>query len=206
MQETTEIASIITFRQKLHSLESKIVLQQSFAEVISAEFGSLQREFELLPYNVDSSSDKFESTNSDNGSTSFDVESIRHKIESTSSNAESTKQKIESTSANVESMQGNAEAKAYKERLAAILEKSAKEKLNIYFGQPNIPNRMATVLAALIEKKKLSVAEMRTITGASRNSLVRDVAIIKKLGWIKFNGSRKNGYFTFTGEGEEAVK
>jgi predicted DNA-binding transcriptional regulator YafY len=60
----------------------------------------------------------------------------------------------------------------------------------------SIPSRLAEIVLALREKERLSVAEMRQITGASGNTLVRDIKILKLLGWLKFHGSRKNGYFT----------
>ena len=79
---------------------------------------------------------------------------------------------------------------------AAVIRKAAWESLKIYFDQPNIPVRMARIISALAEKKTLSVADMRQVTGASRNTLVRDLSIMKKLGWLEFHGSRKNGYFS----------
>ena len=82
--------------------------------------------------------------------------------------------------------------------LASLIRRSAKESLKIYYSQPNIPSRLAEIVLALREKKRLSVAEMRQITGAFRNTLVRDIKILKLLGWLEFHGSRKNGYFTLT--------
>ncbi|NLY76331.1 MAG: HTH domain-containing protein [Firmicutes bacterium] len=46
---------------------------------------------------------------------------------------------------------------------------------------------------------------MRRITGASRNTVTRDLKILKLLGWVKFYGSRKNGYFTLTDSVPEVI-
>jgi transcriptional antiterminator len=82
--------------------------------------------------------------------------------------------------------------------LAALIERAARESLKIYYSQPNIPSRMAEIVLVLRERKKLSLAQMQQFTGVSRNSLVRDIKVLKLLGWLEFYGSRKNGYFTLT--------
>jgi predicted DNA-binding transcriptional regulator YafY len=46
----------------------------------------------------------------------------------------------------------------------------------------SIPSRLAEIVLALREKKRLSVAGMRQITGASGNTLVRNIKILKLLG------------------------
>jgi hypothetical protein len=77
------------------------------------------------------------------------------------------------------------------------------QSFKIDYSRPNIP--IARVRATdggdcpgASRKKKLSVAQMRQITGTSRNTLARGIKVLKLLGWIEFHGSRKNGFFTLT--------
>jgi hypothetical protein len=92
-----------------------------------------------------------------------------------------------------------------KGKLAKLIIKSASEKLKLSFYFDNIPARLAAILLAMNESKKLRVSEMQKLEGVSRNSVTRDLAILKKLGWIKFNGGRSNGYFSLTDEGVKAI-
>ncbi len=217
-------AAVRGFQQKLDSFKSKVELQKSLTHSLAAEFESLTSEFESLKQLFGDSLHKFEATSSDVGATSGNFESTSEKFGATSSkfdvslekfgvtsldfgvtsfNNEATSENSGVTSQNFESSSENSGATSPKAgsvtigEMALLVQRSAGE-LKIYFGQPNIPNRIAEILRALIKKNKLSVAEMRRITGASRNSLVRDIKILKLLGWIEFHGSRKNGYFTLT--------
>ena len=158
---------------------------------LSAEFGSLTFEFESLKQQFDASLSKIEST-----STKFDVTSKN--FDSSSMDFESTLFQDGATSLDSESLPEKGGTSSPIGELAALIRRSARESLKVYYSQPNIPGWMAEIVLALKVKKRLSVAEMRQMTGASRNTLVRDVKILKLLGWLEFYGSRKNGYFTLT--------
>ena len=82
---------------------------------------------------------------------------------------------------------------------------SSKSILNIDYYRFSVPSRMAKILNELTDKKKLSVSQMIQLTGASRVTITRELAIMKKLGWVKFNGSRNNGYFTLTEDGKKSI-
>ena len=176
MQNDNVKRAVLGFQGKLDSFKAKIRYQHLLAQSLAVEFDSLTSEFESLKRLFGASSEQIESTKEQ-----FDASSS--KSESTSPNFESTSEQIDASSSPQE--------------LASLIWRLAEEK-KIYFGQPNIPNRLAQILLALGERKKLSVLEMRRITGASRNTLVRDIKIFKELGWLEFHGSRKNGYFTLT--------
>ena len=203
--------AVLGLQRKLDFFKAKIGYQQLLAHSLVVEFESIISEFESLKQLFGVSSEQIESTSKQFDATSNNVESLSeksgalsYKVESTSSDFESTSGKFdasssksESTSPNFESTSEQIEASSSVREVASFIWRSAKEK-KIYFGQPNIPDRLARILLAFGERKKLSVAEMRRITGASRNTLVRDIKIFKELGWLEFHGSRKNGYFTLT--------
>ena len=191
-------------QRKLDAFKAKIRYQQLLSQSLAVEFESLTSEFESLKQKFDASSEKIGSTSENFDATLNHVESLSEKIGALSSEFESTLEKTgassyktESTSPNFESTSEQIEASSSIRELASLIWRSAEEK-KVYFGQPSIPNRLAQILLALGEKKKLSVAEMRRITGASRNTVTRDLKILKLLGWLEFHGSRKNGYFTLT--------
>ncbi len=189
MQNDNTKVAVRGFQLKLDFFKTKIQHQQLLAQSLTAEFESLTSEFESLKQLFDASSFKFESISSD-------FESTLLNFGATSDNFESSSSQNDATFVKTGSLPDDGASSPIRE-LASLIRRSAKE-LKIYFGQPNIPNRMAEILLALREKKKLSVAEMRQITGVSRNSLVRDIKVLKLLGWLEFHGSRKNGYFTLT--------
>ena len=92
-----------------------------------------------------------------------------------------------------------------KERLMKLIIAEAREKLKMSFYFDYIPGRTAELLLALHEKKKLTGAEMESAAGASRNSVMRSVSILKKLGLMKFHGRGHTGYYSLTDEGEKAM-
>jgi hypothetical protein len=226
MSNNTVQAAFHSFQQKLDSFKTKIEFQQLLAGSLAAEFESLTSEFESLKQLFGASSPNFESTSLNFGATSTINESTSENIGATSHNNESSSSdngatlynndatliKSESSSHNNDTSSSNNGAlspingdkapsngaTSPPRELVALIERSARESLKIYYSQPNIPKRMAEIVLALRERKKLSVTEMRQITGVSRNSLVRDIQVLKRLGWLEFHGSRKNGYFTLT--------
>ena len=195
-------------------------------ESLTSEFESLKRLLGALLPNFESTSNNNESTSLIDGATSDGNESTSENVGSTSPEFESKSSIFESTLSNFgatlynngatsikpESLSPNNESSSSNNgaispingatspirELAALIERSARESLKIDYSQPNIPSRMAEIVLALRERKRLSVTEMRQITGVSRNSLVRDIKVLKLLGWVEFHGSRKNGYFTLT--------
>ena len=203
MQNDHIKVAVRDFQRKLDFFKIKIQHQQLLAQSLAAEFDSLTSEFESLNQLFDASSSKIESTLEKNSASSFKTESTLmnfdatlFKSESTSEELDTSSFKFESSSEKIESSSSNGASSSIGE-LASLVWRSAKEQ-KIYFGQPDIPNRMAEILLTLREKKKLTVAEMRQITGVSRNTLVRDIKVLKLLGWLEFHGSRKNGYFKLT--------
>ena len=204
MQNDNVKRAVLGFQGKLDSFKAKIRYQHLLAQSLAVEFDSLTSEFESLKQLFGASSEQIESTKEQfdassykTESTSFNFESTKEKNGVTSYKTESTSPNFESTSYQIESTSEQIDASSSPQELASLIWRLAEEK-KIYFGQPNIPNRLAQILLALGERKKLSVLEMRRITGASRNTLVRDIKIFKELGWLEFHGSRKNGYFTLT--------
>jgi predicted HTH transcriptional regulator len=188
-------------------------------ESTSLNFGATSTINESTSENIGAISHNNESSSSDNGASSLESESTSPGFESTSSdngatlyNNDATLIKSESSSHNNDTSSSNNGAlspingdkapsngaTSPARELVSLIERSAREALKIYYSQPNIPSRMAEIVLALRERKKLSVTEMRQITGVSRNSLVRDIQVLKRLGWLEFHGSRKNGYFTLT--------
>jgi hypothetical protein len=231
--EQQNIFTIITvLQQKLDALKTKIDLQKTLAASVLTDFDTIQHYIESLKADFDSSLNKLDSTSVKTDSTSVLIDSSSVKADSTSVLIDSSSVKTDSTSVLIDSSPvkddstsvlidsssvktdstsnksgiANNKDSLYLEKLSRIIVVSAKEKLKIYYSQPNIPMRMAAILNELIEKKRMSVAEMKIVTGASRISLVRDIAILKKLGWLKFNGSRKNGFFTLTPIGEQTLE
>ncbi len=226
MQNRAISVSLHNFQQQLDSVKTKIQLQQSLAQSLAAEFESLTFRFESLKGLIGDTSYGFESLSENFGATSSDFESSSENFGATSSDFESSSENFSATSSDFDSLSENFNATSSKfesssyhngttsikskstlpndgaatsiQELALLIQRSAKASLKIYYSHPNIPSRMAAILLALKAKKKLSVAEMRQITGASRNSLVRDIKVLKLLGWLQFHGSRKNGYFTLT--------
>ncbi len=203
MPDRNSEALVRDFEKKLSSLRNKIVLHQSLCTTLTEEFESLYSDFESMKQIIGSTKDNFESTSFNDGATSG-------KNGSTSENSGATSEIIESTSnkigaANTGSGSTNpGDGAASSEQLVEIITRSTAG-LKIYFGQPSIPVRLARILLSISEKKSLSAAEMREITGASRNSVNRDMKILKELGWVRFNSSRKNGRFTLTDEGKKAI-
>jgi hypothetical protein len=183
-------------KQKLDTFKTKIQFQQLLAQALSVEFEFLSSEFEFLKQLFDASllkiestsekigvtSYKFESTSEKIGVTSYKFESTSEKIGVTSYKFESTSEKIGATSFNFESTSYNDGASSPVLELSELIRQSAGEFLKIYYSQPNIPGRMAEIVLALKEKKRLSVAKMRQMTGVSGNSLGRDLKVRKLLG------------------------
>jgi hypothetical protein len=191
------------FEKKLDGLRNKIASHQSLAASITAEFESLYSDFESMKQKFGASSPNFDVTSNKNGALSDNFESTSYINGAASQNIESSSGKICATSGNFESTRDNDGAISSDILTKKVIRFASSVK--VYFAQPNIPSRIAKILSAIPEKGKLSVAEMAKLTGASRNSLVRDIKILKQLGWVKFNGSRKNGYFTLTQEGAQIV-
>ena len=194
--------------EKLSALRDKIILHQSLGTAIAADFESLTSGFESLKQKIGATRPDFGttleingSTNSVFGSTPKKIGTTSEKFESTRSDFGATSQKFESSSekigtTNIQIESTNpGDGSSPSDSLVKSIIRAAGE-CKIYFGQPNIPVRMAKIVRAIAEKGSLSVAEMRELTGASRNSVNRDTRILKQMGWIKFNGSRKNGRFT----------
>ena len=204
MQNDNIKGAVRVFQRKLDSFKAKIQYQQLLAQSLAAEFESLTIEFESLKQLFGASSEQIDSTSENLDATLNNLESTLEKFdassfqsESTSFDFESTSEQIDASSYQTESTSEQIDASSSLRELASLIWRLAGEK-KIYFGQPSIPNRLAQILLAFGERKKLSVAAMRQITGASRNTLVRDIKVLKLLGWLKFHGSRKNGYFTLT--------
>jgi DNA-binding transcriptional ArsR family regulator len=197
MQNDNVKRAVLGFQGKLDSFKAKIRYQHLLAQSLAVEFDSLTSEFESLKRLFGASSEQIESTKEQFDASSYKTESTSFNFESTKEKNGVTSYKTESTSYQIESTSEQIDASSSPQELASLIWRLAEEK-KIYFGQPNIPNRLAQILLALGERKKLSVLEMRRITGASRNTLVRDIKIFKELGWLEFHGSRKNGYFTLT--------
>jgi hypothetical protein len=210
MPDRNSEALVKDFEKKFSALRNKIVLHQSLVTTLTVEFESLYSDFESLKLSFGSTKDKVESTSFYGGVTSEIIESTSekfsaksNKIGATSEKYESTSNKIGATSNNFESTSSGDGATSFELLADGIIRSAAG--LKIYFGQPSIPLRLAQILLSISEKKSLSVTEIRAITGASRNSVTRDMKILKQLGWVKFNGSRKNGRFTLTEEGIKAA-
>lgn len=210
MQEQKPLVLIQEFQKKLDALRNKIAIQQSLMTSITAEFESLYTGFDSLRHNFDSTSGKFDPTRDKIDSTSYLFDSTSDKADSsstqfdpTSENFDSTRDKVDSSSLLSDSTSGNSDATS-----SGVIEKVIRSAsaIKVYFGQPDIPVRITKILSAVSKKKALSASEMQVLTGASRSSIVRDMKILRRMGWLKFNGSRKNGYFTLTEEGAKAVE
>ncbi len=59
--------------------------------------------------------------------------------------------------------------------LVTLIRRAAKELLGIHYSRPDIPGRMAEIILAFKKQYRITVAELRQITGVSRNTLVRDI-------------------------------
>lgn len=191
-------------KQKFGASSEKFVSTSSNFEATSNNFESLPEEIGALSWNDETSSENFDALLSNFESTSAQFKSSSAKTDASPFKFESTSPGFESTSKNYGATSAQIEASSFLREVASLIWRLAKEK-KIYFGQPNIPNRLARIVLAFGERKKLSVLEMRRITGASRNTLVRDIKILKELGWLEFHGSRKNGYFTLTDLGSDVL-
>jgi hypothetical protein len=219
--------SLFVIQQKLESLRVKIAAQQLLVQEIQSEIGAISTSISAIfqhsgtttpiaessPSDIEHSSHNNESTSSNVESTSFGVERSSHNVESTpfsiessSHSVESTSSNIESSSHNVESTSSNAESSSLLIKLTAKIREAAKNTPGIQFGAPNIPERLGKELALLVSKKQVTAGQMENAFRVSRKSIVRDAAILKQLGWIRFVGSRKNGYYVFTVEGETMTK
>jgi len=205
MQNDVPRTSFDAMRQELDALKVKINLLKSLGESISGEFEALYRNLGSILSKSDSTLSESESTKSSSASTSRIIESLSSNSVSTLSESDSKDSNIASSLRTNESLPSKSESLSRVNELRKLIIDSLQNKLKTYFPQPDIPGRMATILAALIEKKQLSVAQIRSITGMSRVTITRDIKIFKQLGWIKFHGSRKNGYFTLTEEGTTAT-
>ncbi len=177
MENNGNTSPIAIILPKLDSLKSKISLQKSLIDALSIEFESTKKEIEALLHAVDSTNTKIDTTDGLNDSLNKAIDS--------------------STGINESSSRIN--------NITNKLIKSSKSVLNIDYYRLSVPSRMAKILNELTGKKTLTVAQMIQLTGASRVTITRELAIIKKLGWIKFNGSRNNGYFTLTEDGEKSI-
>lgn len=132
--------------------------------------------------NVSATLNNLESTLEKIGATSSNSESSPLKLDTTLPKFGAMSSKFESTSDNNGVTSTNLDSSSSIRELASLIRRSAKGLLKIFYCQPNIPERMAGIVLALQEKKKLSVSEMRQITVVSRNSLVRDLRVLKLLG------------------------
>lgn len=197
MQNDNIKGAVHDMQRKLDAFKAKIQYQQVMAQALTVEFEALTSEFESLKQQFGVTSEQIESTSEKNGATSEQIESTSEKIGASS-------YKIESTSPDFDATSEQIEASSSIREVASLIWRLTGEK-KIYFGQPSIPNRLAQILLTLGEKRKLSVAEMRQVTDASRNTLVRDIKILKLMGWLEFHGSRKNGYFTLTDSGSDVL-
>ncbi|HBF38699.1 MAG TPA: hypothetical protein DDW50_15450 [Firmicutes bacterium] len=146
----------------------------------------------------DSSSEQFVASSSKLGVTSLGNGSTSKNFDVPSPGSGSSSLNHGASSIQSEAPTTNNGASSSIRELSVLIQRSARESLRIYFSKPDIPSRMARIILTLKERKKLSVAEMRQITGVSRNSIGRDMKVLKLLGWLEFHGSRKNGYFTLT--------
>jgi hypothetical protein len=198
MPNQTAKVSLSSFQQKLDAFKAKVALQQMLAQSLSAEFESLTSEFESLKRLFDASSSDFGSTlagfgvtSINNGSTLQNIGATSSDFESTSFNSGVTPADNGSPSENIGATSCNFESSSPIRDLSKLIRQRAGECLKVYYSQPNIPNRMAEIVLAFGEHKRLSVAQMRQITGASRNTLGRDINTLKRLGWLEFHGSRK---------------
>ncbi len=209
LNRTVEV-SLRDFQQKLDACKTKIVFQQLLAQSLLAEFESLSSDIESLKQALGASFRETGATSSEvgvpspgNGSSSenFGVPSLNNGSSSQNFGVTSWKPNSSTSNHGVQAIQSASPLPsdgASIRKLSSLIRQSAKESLKISYSKPNIPGRMAQIILTINEKKRLSVAEMRQITGVSRNSLGRDIKVLKLLGWLEFHGSRKNGYFTLT--------
>ncbi len=209
LNRTVEV-SLRDFQQKLDACKTKIMLQQLLAQSLLVEFESLSSDIESLKQTLGASLRETGATSSEvvipspgNGSSSedFGVTSLSNGSSSQNFGVTSLSNGSLSSNHGVQAIQSASPLPsdgASIRKLSSLIRQSAKESLKIFYSKPDIPDRMAQIVLTLNEKKRLSVAEMRQITGVSRNSLGRDIKVLKLLGWLEFHGSRKNGYFTLT--------
>jgi hypothetical protein len=191
MEDVVSTSQINYLRQKLDSLKAQIDLMKSLGVTISAEFDSLYKDVASTIANFDSSSSTFDVTKSDS--------------DSISSNYDSTPRGNDATLKNYDSSSVSNDASSRLLALKSIIIDSSKSNLKLKFTRPGIPERLAKILVMLIDKKQLTVPQMMSLAGMSRVSITRDIKILRELGWVKFIGSRKNGYFILTTEGEKAI-
>lgn len=185
MQNQTVRGPLHRLQQKMDAFQEKIALHQSLTQSLAAEFESITAEFESLKYLLADSLTGIESLHpspSEFAAASLDKDSP-------SSNLGNKPPEPESSTINKSISSGE---------LVALTRRAAKEKLGIHYLRPDIPGRMAKIVLALKKQERITVAELRQITGVSRNTLVRDIKTLKLLGWLEFHGSRKNGYFTLS--------
>jgi hypothetical protein len=205
------------FTQKLFALKTQVRLHSSIGQSIEKEIDSIKLLFEEIN-RVDGA------TNQANGAMRMLIGSMNSIYGAINRMSDSTNQIIEAmtqtigvtnrmndatNSQNGAMNQVSGVTKqangAKKSNLQKIIIKEVSEKLKISFYFDNIPGRLAKILTSMDELAKMKVAEMRKLTGTSRNSITRDIAILKQLEWIEFIGGRSNGYFILTGAGKNVL-
>jgi hypothetical protein len=66
------------------------------------------------------------------------------------------------------------------------------------FYYDRVPKRLILEMAAILEKGAVTVSDAAVLVNMSTLTVKRDLAILKKLEWIVFKGSRNNGAYHLT--------
>ena len=193
-------------------------------EVIKCSIEGTNDKNELNPHSAEGTNDFFlpsrhyiestsnlnlPSTHSNEGtdnyfsSSSHSTEGMNDSFEGSNKNLGEENNSFEGSNGSIEGTKSPSVPSMAKEELSKLISRQAKEKLKMKFYFPNIPDRMADILLFLKEKKKLRLIEITKLTGASDKSVERAMRTFRQLGWTKFNGSRRNGYYSLTEEGEK---
>ena len=87
--------------------------------------------------------------------------------------------------------------------------KNLQMNIRSYFSEDvlgKLRSRFTGEIIFLHDKGQATVSEMREGVGLSRPTAQRDIAYLKKQGWIVFKRYRKKGYFELSMKGMELFK
>lgn len=93
-----------------------------------------------------------------------------------------------------------------RKRQYKVLMEIIKNNMKVTFSRKYIKkmmDRYANEMIYIINNDKVGLREICTATGASVSTMIRDLSIFKRKGWIKYHGTAKFGFYRVTEEGRQ---
>ncbi len=196
------------FLHEIHGLKTGIESIKDFIGHSKIYHESTNRIDEPLKTNIESSKLKYEQFKSNSESSMTNIESSWLKDGQKKNNNELLMSKCESSSSNFGSSGLIGEPKEFNPESTQItietlnrIRETVDAAFPGEFYYEYVPKRLVRILTLIREKGKYTAGGLGSSCGVSRQTIQRDVKMLRDAGWITFRGSKNNGYYMLTEKG-----